>query len=217
MLVYHFLPAHHALDDLRNHRLKIARLDEINDPFELTAATLPSREDRIAFEAYKQDMARNFGILCFSRNWRNPVLWSHYAQKHTGICLGFEVLDSLLIDIIYTETRLVLAHGTTLLPGDLNPQVAQRLLSMKFRDWSYEDEVRVFARLEEEDPVTGLYFREFDENMHLAQVIAGHRCTTKRSEILHALGRLEAVDVIKARLAFKSFWVVRNRRGFGDG
>ena len=174
MRVYHFLSAHHALDDLRNRRLKIARLGDIDDPFELAAATLPSPEDRRVFEAYKREMAEKFGILCFSRNWRNPVLWSHYADRHTGMCLGFEVRDTLLMDIIYTETRPVLTDGNTLKPGDLSPQVAERLLSTRFRDWSYEDEVRVFLRLEERDLSTGLYFRQFDRER---QPNRGHRGT----------------------------------------
>jgi len=38
----------------------------------------------------------------------------------------------------------------------------------------------------------------------------------RRSEIDEAIGNIPAVDIIKARLAFKSFWVVGNKQGFGD-
>lgn len=215
MRVYHFLPSQYALEDLENRRLKIARFNEINDPFELAAARLRTRDERKVFAGYRQKMADTYGILCFSRNWRNPVLWSHYAEKHTGLCLGFDVCDNLLMDIIYTETRVNLTRGNTLRHEDLTPQVAERLLSTKFRDWSYEDEVRVFVRLEDRDPATGFYFRKFDERIQLAEAIAGHRCTVKMAEINHSIGNDPAVEVIKARLAFKSFWVVRNERGFG--
>jgi len=215
MRVYHLLPACYALEDIRNSRLKIARLDEVNDPFDLAAAKLQRRDDRVVFEAYRRKMAEAYGLLCFSRSWRNPVLWSHYADRHTGICLGFDVPDNFLLTVIYTETRLVLTRGTALRHGDLNQQVAERLLSTKFRDWSYEDEVRIFLRLEERDRLTGSYFREFDENIKLMEVIAGHRCVVRKGEIDQAIGHNPAIDVIKARLAFKSFWVVRNKRGFG--
>jgi len=214
--VYHFLPSKYALEDLQNRRLKIARFNEINDPFELAAATLRTRDERKVFAGYRQEMAGTYGILCFSRNWRNPVLWSHYAERHTGLCLGFDICDSLLMDIIYTETRITLTRGDRLRREDLTPQVAERLLSMKFRDWSYEDEVRVFVRLEERDSVTGLYFRKFDERIKLAEAIAGHGCTVKRTEIKQAIGNDPKVDIIKARLAFKSFWVVKNERGFAS-
>jgi hypothetical protein len=39
---YHFVSLGHGLDDLRQRHLKIARLDEINDPFELWAIAQPT-------------------------------------------------------------------------------------------------------------------------------------------------------------------------------
>ena len=30
-------------------------------------------------------------ILCFSRNWDNLLLWSHYGDRHMGVCLGFDI------------------------------------------------------------------------------------------------------------------------------
>ncbi len=29
------------------------------------------------------------GILCLSKNYKHTLMWSHYAAKHTGVCLGF--------------------------------------------------------------------------------------------------------------------------------
>jgi hypothetical protein len=34
---YHFISLQHGLDDLRQRHLKISRLDDLNDPFELWA------------------------------------------------------------------------------------------------------------------------------------------------------------------------------------
>jgi len=39
MRVFHFVNEEHGLDDLRKRRLKIAALNELNDPFELLALT----------------------------------------------------------------------------------------------------------------------------------------------------------------------------------
>ena len=46
MLVYHLLPEKFALGNLRLRRLKVARLDDMNDPFELLGATLQKKEHR---------------------------------------------------------------------------------------------------------------------------------------------------------------------------
>ena len=35
MLVYHLLTAEHALNDIENRRIKIAEIDQLNDPFDL--------------------------------------------------------------------------------------------------------------------------------------------------------------------------------------
>ncbi len=33
----------------------------------------------------------NSSVACFSQNYNNFLMWSHYASGHTGICLEFEV------------------------------------------------------------------------------------------------------------------------------
>jgi len=88
---YHFVSLTYGLDDLRRRRLKISRLDDLNDPFELWAIAQSDRRLRQAMRTTKEQMARQYGLLCFSRGWHNPVLWSHYADRHRGIALGFDV------------------------------------------------------------------------------------------------------------------------------
>lgn len=87
--MYHLLSARWALDDLTRWRLKIAEFADLNDPFELLGVELPNRALRRAFAAWKAKALREYGVLCFSRKWSNPVLWSHYADKHKGICLDW--------------------------------------------------------------------------------------------------------------------------------
>jgi hypothetical protein len=111
MRVYHILPAKYAIEDLERRRLKIARLDDLNDPFELMSCELPTPAHREAFQHYKASVARRYGALCFSRAWKNPVLWSHYGDKHKGICLGFDVPDEAIRPIIYTATRPQLSRN----------------------------------------------------------------------------------------------------------
>ena len=105
---YHFVSVRNVLDDLRRRHLKIAQLDELNDPFELWAIDQRDRRLRQAFRATKQQMAERFGLLCFSLDWHNPVLWSHYADKHRGVALGFDVDEQILRPISYVKIRPVL-------------------------------------------------------------------------------------------------------------
>ena len=96
MRVYHFTKADYAQKNLRNRRLKIAEFHDLNDPFELLGAELTKSTHRQIFSGWKETIEKKWGVLCFSRSWHNPVLWSHYSDKHRGICLGFDVADSFL-------------------------------------------------------------------------------------------------------------------------
>ena len=104
--VYHFVTQQYAIDDLAKQRLKVARLDDLNDPFELAALELSDRGMRRAYRAFAREMAEKFGVICFSRSWHNPVLWSHYAEKHKGVCFGFDIPDDVLLPVRYTGARL---------------------------------------------------------------------------------------------------------------
>lgn len=213
MRVYHFLPSHFGLEDLRERRLKIARLDELNDPFEFIGYAARDVATRKAFENTKTDLARHSGMLCFSRGWRNPVQWSHYADRHRGLCLGLDIPNELLVTVSYVRRRPVPDLEALSGTGREARDAMLKVLATKFSHWRYEDEVRVFTELDVRDPATGLYFKEFGEDLVLREVIVGPASTLSRADIASALGAsTEGVRVRKARLAFRSFRVVEQRR-----
>lgn len=211
MRVYYLTTAKNALDNLIKKRIKISLLNDLNDPFELLAVDLPEREHRYAFKKLINQLSSKHGVICLSRRWENPVLWSHYAEKHRGICLGFDVPDKRLVEINYTGTRLVVDIEKLLDENALNERTMLKVLSTKFEDWRYEDEVRVFVNLNEKDNVTGFFFKDFGEDMLLREIIIGPRCKTEKAKIKpYIAGYKPKVEIIKARLAFRSFRVVQN-------
>ena len=216
MRLYHFLPACWALDDLEKRRIKIARLDDLNDPFEFMCYQHPAPEVREWFRASKREIAKKQGVVCFSRTWKNPLLWSHYADRHKGICLGFDVPDeapdangrmrSLAFPVEYTAERPQLEGRI-----QLNTRFIHQWLSTKYEGWRYEDEVRVFTNLDEE--IDGLFYHDFGPKLKVKQVIVGPLCT-KRAELRPFRRMYEGgLEFIKARLAFQSFDVVPDKRG----
>jgi hypothetical protein len=178
----------------------------MNDPFELWAIAQPDRLLRIALRLTKDEMSKAHGALCFSLSWHNPLLWSHYADRHHGIVLGFDADDQILKAVSYIKERPVLKEITI--------EVAHWLLFTKYIDWQYEQEARIFTTLEERDPETGLYFKTFDERLVLREVIVGALCTITKQELHDALGTAPGVTLTKSRLAFNSFQVVADKRGF---
>lgn len=52
--------------------------------------TDPSTDKRIGLNKAMQFFIQSLGILSLSRTPTDPLLWSHYSEGHTGICLGFD-------------------------------------------------------------------------------------------------------------------------------
>jgi hypothetical protein len=209
MRAFHFLPACWALDDIAKQQMKVSEIDQTNDPFELWCVSQPNRSLRDALRDYKRTMSERFGLICFSEDWENPLLWSHYADKHRGICLGFEGRDSILKKVRYAKRRLPLK-----LP--LTNETADRLLWTKYWDWKYEREWRIWLKLDERDGDS--YFYKFESQpdlLRLREVIVGPLCETTEEQVRTALdGRYDGVKIMKARLAFRTFRVVVNRNVF---
>ena len=213
MRVYHYLPSKWAITNLRYSRLKIATTEDMNDPFEFMCYDLPTREHRRDFKAAKDEMGSRFGVLCFSRSWKNPVLWSHYADRHRGVCLGFDVQDDMTIPVEYTQHRLEL--DDTISAGSFTEATADRWIRTKYEGWRYEDEVRVLPRLESRDPETGLYFAEFQKAIVLKEIIAGPLCSETQA-IKAAIPTESTQSVMLVRLAHRSFDIVTDQRGWPD-
>lgn len=92
--VYKFTVAEHGISNLENKRLKLSTIGDLNDPFDDFAAidtTDPQIEHAVRMSGAQ--LKSEIGLLCFSRNWDNLLLWSHYGRSHTGICLGFDISE----------------------------------------------------------------------------------------------------------------------------
>lgn len=88
-------------------------------------------------------------ICCFSMSYTNMTMWSHYADKHRGVCLVFDYdLTERFED---PETNKRMNFGTVeykeLQPYNYLKSKQEGLCNLFFtkaKDWSYEEEVRFF-------------------------------------------------------------------------
>jgi hypothetical protein len=213
MRLYKFTTEQFGLEAIRDSRIKISRINELNDPFELSVLKL-DRVGRRVMRNVKNAISESTGMISMSTDWQSPLLWSHYADSHKGICLGFDVPDTEVFQIVtYHPSRLTLQEigAKTLL--DLKEKDAKHVLYTKFDAWTYESEYRAFVELDEADPVSGLYFLPFSEKLVLAQVILGERSQVTRAKLDKVLGSsAEKIQKFKSRAGFTKFEVVENRR-----
>ena len=65
-------------------RLKVSRFKELNDPFELLGVNLGDPKLRKVFQRTRNEIDKDKGMHCFTTDWRNPLMWGHYAENHRG-------------------------------------------------------------------------------------------------------------------------------------
>lgn len=171
--VYKFLSAQNGIGNLENRRLKLSTLDDLNDPFDL--ASIDTTDERIntALTALITDFRGRIVLLCFSRNWDNLLMWSHYGASHTGICAGFDISNDGEFDLdVHYQPNLLKIRCRE----DVNFDLANRLLRTKHESWSYEQEVRMFVGLNDPPDASGLRWIHFGPNLVLREVIVGAQC-----------------------------------------
>lgn len=212
MRVYHFLKAQYGLEGIKDRRLKISRFTDLNDPFEWAAPASSERKPRQAFEKMKAEMSKSKGLICLSKSWQNPLLWSHYADRHRGLCLGFDVPNvpkDLFYDVIYQSSRSACDWQMFANDRSYRLSILEKVMRTKFSHWKYEQEVRVHISLDHTLAENGKYFFNFSDGITLAEVIVGSLSDVTRTMIVDAIDNDSVnISIKKARLAFKSFRVV---------
>ena len=208
MRAYHFMSEHWSFEALRLRRLKLALLEDMNDPFEFLGAALRKESDRTNFHKLKAETNGTIGVLCFSRAWSNPVLWSHYGDRHRGICLGFDIPDQWAKEVTYQGNRLAIDLEHAFDQENL-ADLPLKLLTTKYEHWRYEDEVRLVLPLEGVQFENKHGFLPFCDVLRLREVIAGPRCSLPQSRIRENVSVEDHnVTIRKTRLAFLSYEVV---------
>lgn len=197
---------------LPERRMRLGEFDKLNDPFELLSVHTGNPEHRAVVNYFRREFVKRFGIICTSTHWRSPVMWAHYAKNHTGVCLGFDVPEGHARKMDYAPERVLLnldpskpAHGVN---GDTFAQMA----FTKYSQWAYEEEWRITGSLDEPDPLNGRYYVPFGPTLSLREIIVGARCPASVGSFRKYLKGLDkSVTIIKARPAFESFTMVRQK------
>lgn len=189
-------------------RMKVSLFPDLNDPFELASHNIGSKGVRAKLRAYTAEASKRFGLICFSDNWKSPVMWAHYADKHKGVCLGFDINDDYLTPIQYLEGRTL--HCFDKEAPVNSEQFIDQMLYHKAQEWSYEREIRAIVLLD--GPQRSMYHIPFGLNLQLREIIIGCRnLLSPRDLEPFILAQETSVQIIKARPAFKRFDMVLNR------
>lgn len=212
-IFYHFIPGQYGLEAIRSKRLKIARINELNDPFEFGAVIGGPVFNRTS-ENFKAIAHDEYGIICFSSIWNHPLMWSHYAEKHSGIALGFSIVsdadDKEMNRVKYSSKRPVSPSKEATQSERENILWLQLYSKAEF--WKYEREYRLVLGLAVPDPVTELFFHDFNGYLNLEEVIIGERCKVSTDRVFKILNTASIkVAVYKAKCSKSHFIMDRDQ------
>jgi hypothetical protein len=208
--VYKFITAQWGMRAIIDRRLKLSTINDFNDPFDMVAIDITRPEIERAVDAVVADFWKSHGILCFSRNWDNLLLWSHYGASHTGLCLGFDIPDSDPPGGYDMEVRYqpnVLPYRA---PEDINYALVNRLLRTKHESWSYEQESRLFVKINDPADDKGLHWFYFGQSLQLKEVIVGSQCEPDNLKLIaEALKSCPDVSCSWAYMRKDAFLLIR--------
>jgi hypothetical protein len=159
-------------------------------------------------------------VLSFSENWDNILMWSHYADSHKGLCLGFTV-SRRARDTDFKNVRYPSASDENERPTlDLSyeefktTQMAEKAIFVKSHDWKYEKEVRLVGPWAK-DKYYSLHANR--NRIALSEVIYGSKMSKEISKGVQRLiehSRILNVKSYKAEMN-KSLFVV-DRKDYAD-
>lgn len=85
-------------------------------------------------------LTEQVGVFCVSSKRDDILMWSHYADSHSGVCLEFDEECPLMMQaqkVIYSEFRRPINRYL-----DSHSAMAEKALQTKSSHWEYEEEWR---------------------------------------------------------------------------
>jgi len=126
----------------------------LNDTIHNASKSFVSQMDQ-----YLKSSLKNTGVISFTSNKKNILLWSHYANSHNGFAIGFDTqklskaigelkLESFIKCIYYSHKYPKIEFEFNLFkkPDDmLKFKSVIQSLTTKSKQWCYEEEVRILT------------------------------------------------------------------------
>lgn len=93
---------------------------------------------------FEENRKKHLGVISFSSNWNNLLMWSHYSNSHKGFCIGFNTMKLIESNFFHQGCRVFYPENYPLI-NPLKEGIEQMVdvFYHKSNDWSYEEEYRM--------------------------------------------------------------------------
>ena len=133
----------------------------------------------------KEKITNSFFVGCLAENYKNRLMWSHYADSHKGFCIEYDYSNYKCKDIIpfpvcYSENLVMIPWKYVINQNKENMHKAtkemMRALFTKDAIWSYENEWRILIPQSEEQslkmpPISYIYIGAMCEEKNKHELI----------------------------------------------
>lgn len=102
------------ISTLVNSQLYFSSVQNFNDPYDCridiegslkNAMEVASETQKIILQVYTNELLTRMktkiaqvGVVCFSKQLDNTLMWSHYTKNHTGLCLTYEIPSEFILN-----------------------------------------------------------------------------------------------------------------------
>lgn len=140
-------------------KLWLSQAGEFNDPFDCaflynhhskeiydrdTEYNLAVKEGLKQYDRDKESekLQQKVFVACFSERNNSMLMWSHYAEQHTGLCVGYRLHELIkkynIFPVIYNNQMPQISDISNADEG-----ILYKSILTKCEDWSYEKEWRI--------------------------------------------------------------------------
>jgi hypothetical protein len=140
-----------TLKNLTSQKNWIADPYEFNDPFEFSFHDDILRDEKVNIRTLNhieqgnvmklKDSINSYGVVCYSNNYINNLLWAHYANQHKGMCLVFEVPDEKSSELYKVKYQKKFPEINLTDDADTHEEI-KTIVTTKSIEWEYENEYR---------------------------------------------------------------------------
>lgn len=142
----------YIIDNIKNKQIYFSDPSTFNDPFDPLIRILDKEHSEKLMKLLK------FRVSCLSSRIDNLLLWSHYADKHKGLCIAYDITRLVKQNnIIFRKVKYLDSYPKpqnglifTLLQNKNNKLDSKLNLTKTFTQkqitWNYEDEYRLILQ-----------------------------------------------------------------------
>jgi Protein of unknown function (DUF2971) len=141
----------HSLSILINKSIWCPKAKSLNDPFEFYFCLNDNSIDKDSIKKTKNDI-KEMAVICFSETNDDILMWTHYAQGHTGFCIEFDRTTNnelgdydKCVPVIYGEDNQVLSFTSSQIEKEYT---FTKIATSKSKHWEFENEWRLIIRRE---------------------------------------------------------------------